>query len=395
MTKPNFTKTSISAICAAALLAAMPFAAGAALAADLPIKAPPKIPDSFNPFWVEVDALAWTVKGDHPPPLVTTSPTGTPLGVAGVLGQPGTTVLFGDSSVNGGWRPGGRLQAGYWFDPSRKQGIEVSFFDLQGVSTGFAADSGAHPILAQPIVNAMTNAPDSVLVAFPDFLTGAIAVNETSRLLGVGALYRQEIGTWGGQRISGLIGYRYLHSSDKLSIPVAINLLVGPFAGPISDTDAFNARSDFHGVDLGLTGEWKRGPWTLEWRGKVALGVNFNSAAISGMTTADFGAGVTTLPGGLLALSSNIGNFSQTRFAAVPEIALKAGYQLAPQWQLVAGYDLLYWTDVQRAGGLIDTTINPNLIPLPTSGGPSRPMPVFNTSPLLAQGFNVGVRYNY
>jgi hypothetical protein len=113
------------------------------------------------------------------------------------------------------------------------------------------------------------------------------------------------------------------------------------------------------------------------------------------MTTADFGAGVTTVPGGLLALSSNIGNFSQTRFAAVPELALKAAYQLAPQWQLIAGYDLMYWTDVQRAGGLIDTTLNPNLIPLPTPGGPSRPMPVFNTAPLLAQGFNVGVRYNY
>jgi Putative beta barrel porin-7 (BBP7) len=47
------------------------------------------------------------------------------------------TVLFGDSNVNGAWRSGGRLHAGYWFDPSRKQGIEVSFFDLQDASTVF------------------------------------------------------------------------------------------------------------------------------------------------------------------------------------------------------------------------------------------------------------------
>jgi Putative beta barrel porin-7 (BBP7) len=86
---------------------------------------------------------------------------------------------------------------------------------------------------------------------------------------------------------------------------------------------------------------------------------------------------------------------AQTRFAVVPEIALKAGYQVAPQWRIVAGYDALYWTDVQRAGGLIDTVINPNLFPLPMPGGPQRPMPVFNTSPLWAQGFNVGVRYDY
>jgi hypothetical protein len=393
MGKANFKAASIAAACGAVLLATMPLAPGTSAAADLPIKAPPKIPDSGNLFWAEVDYLAWTVKGDRPPPLVTTSPTGTPLAQIGVIGAPATTVLFGDSSVNGGWRSGGRLQAGYWFDPSRNRGVEVSFFDLQNASTGFAANSGTNAILAQPFFDAVANQQSSALVAFPGVLTGAIAVNETSRLLGAGALYRQDIGTWGGQRISALIGYRYLHSSDSLSIPVNVNFLGGGGvpAFALSDIDAFGASSDFHGLDLGLTGEWKGGPWTLEWRGKVALGANLNSAAISGMTTI---AGVP-FQGGLLALSSNSGNFSQTRFAVVPEIALKAGYQVAPQWRIVAGYDFLYWTDVQRAGGLIDITINPNLVPPVAPGGPQRPMPAFNTSALLAQGFNFGVRYDY
>jgi Putative beta barrel porin-7 (BBP7) len=389
-------RLGIAAVCGVALLAATPLALRTAAAADLPIKAPPKIPDSGSLFWAEVDYLAWSVKGDRPPPLVTTSPAGTPLLQAGVIGAPATTVLFGDSSVNGGWRSGGRLQAGYWFDSTRKRGIEVSFFDLQNTSTGFAANSGTNAILAQPFFDAVANQQSSALVAFPGLVSGAIAVNESSRLLGAGALYRQEIATWGGQRISALIGYRYLHSSDNLSIPVNVNSLfggVGLFA--VSDIDAFGARSDFHGVDLGLTGEWKRGPWTLEWRGKVALGANINSAAINGMTAITFGGVTTTSPGGLLALSSNSGNFSQTRFSVVPEITLKAGYQVAPQWRIVAGYDALYWTDVQRAGGLIDTVINPNLVPPGAPGGPQRPMPVFNTSPLWAQGFNVGVRYDY
>jgi hypothetical protein len=389
-------RLGIAAVCGVALIAATPLALRTAAATDLPIKAPPKIPDSGSLFWAEVDYLAWSVKGDRPPPLVTTSPAGTPLFQAGVIGAPATTVLFGDSSVNGGWRSGGRLQAGYWFDSTRKKGIEVSFFDLQNASTGFAANSGTNAILAQPFFDAVANRPSSALVAFPGLVSGAIAVNESSRLLGAGALYRQEIGTWGGQSISALIGYRYLHSSDNLSIPVNVNFLfggVGLFS--VSDSDAFGARSDFHGVDLGLTGEWKRGPWTLEWRGKVALGANINSANINGMTAITFGGVTTTSPGGLLALSSNSGNFSQTRFSVVPEIALKAGYQVAPQWRIVAGYDALYWTDVQRAGGLIDTVINPNLIPPVAPGGPQRPMPVFNTSPLWAQGFNVGVRYDY
>jgi hypothetical protein len=156
-------------------------------------------------------------------------------------------VLFGDANVNGAWRSGGRLQAGYWFDASRKQGIEVSFFDLQDASTGFAANSGTNAILARPFVNALTNQQDTTLVSFPGVATGAIAVNETSRLLGAGALYCQEIGAWGDQRVSALNGYRYLHSSDDLSIPSNSNFLGGGGipALALSGIDAFSASSDF------------------------------------------------------------------------------------------------------------------------------------------------------
>jgi hypothetical protein len=81
--------------------------------------------------------------------------------------------------------------------------------------------------------------------------------------------------------------------------------------------------------------------------------------------------------------------------AAVPDFAVKAGYQFAPSWQVVAGYELLYWTGVQRAGGLIDTAINPNLLPPAGGGGPQRPQPQFDTSSLLAQGFSVGIKHEF
>jgi len=208
MGKATFKAAPIAAACGTALLATMPLAPKTATAADLPITtAPPKIPDSGSLFWAGVDYLAWTVKGDRPPQLVTTSPAGTPRAQAGVIGAPATTVLFGEANVNGAWGSGGRLQAGYWFDPSRKRGLEVSFFDLQDASTGFAVNSGTNAILARPFVNALTNQQDTTLVSFPGVATGAIAVNETSLLLGAGVLYRQEIGAWGGQPVSALIGY--------------------------------------------------------------------------------------------------------------------------------------------------------------------------------------------
>jgi hypothetical protein len=361
-------------------------------AADLPVvtKAPP--PPAVGSFWAELDYLAWTVKGDRLPALVTT-------GTTGVLGAPGTTVLFGDARVNDGWRSGGRLQAGYWFDQTRTRGIEASVFALEDASTGFAAASNAagSPLLARPFFDPILNAQSAMFVAAPGIAAGSVTANETSRLYGAGALYRQSLGMVAGEKVSGLVGYRYLHSSDKLDISssaTSLSILFPP-GTTFAANDSFKASSDFHGLDLGLVGEFDRGPWTFEWRAKVALGVNFNDARISGSSSATVGGVTTTSVGGLLALPSNIGSYSQTRFAVVPDLELKAGYQLTPQWRIVAGYEVLYWTAVQRAGGLIDLTVNPNLIPPGPGGGPQRPAPVFDTTSLLAQGFTLGARYSF
>ena len=368
------------------------------VAADLPAvtKAPP--PDSGR-LWVEFDYLAWTVKGDKLPPLVTTSPPGTPLVQAGVLGAPGTSVLFGDSTVNDEWRSGLRARIGYWFDSRRRIGIEGSFFGLEQASTEFNTGSAGTPILARPFFDVLLNQQSSNVIAFPGLLAGSVNINETSRFLGADALYRQQIGSWGGGHFSVLIGYRYLHSSDKLGIATTTTItLVGggiPAGSVFNVSDSFDATSNFHGLNLGIIGEFTRGPWLLEWRGKVALGANFNEAQINGSTTTVVGGATATLPGGLLALSSNIGSYSQTRFAVVPELALKVGYQFAPGWRIMGGYDLIYWTGVQRAGNLIDTAVNTNLLPPGTGPGPQRPQFQFNSSPLLAQGFSIGLRYDY
>jgi len=388
-----------SSVAASAVTVAMLLACAPACAADLPLvtKAPPPAPATGS-FWIEAEALAWTVKGDHLPALVTTSPPGTPQSLAGVLGAPGTAVLFGDSSVNDDWRAGGRIQAGYWLDGARTQALEVSFFDLENASTRFAANSDGSVILARPFVDANTGGQSAQLVAFPGAVSGSIAANETSYLLGVDAHFRQEIASWSDARIGALIGYRYLHSSDRLDIASSATVIGGvalPIGTVIGASDTFEASSDFHGLDLGVSGELLHGPWIFAGRATVALGANINQAQINGSSTSSFGGATTAFPGGLLAATSNIGSYSQTRFAVVPALQLKAGYQLTPQWRLVAGYDVLYWTDVQRAGGLIDTTVNPNLLPGGSGAGPQRPQPMFATSSLRAQGFSVGARYGF
>ncbi len=353
--------------------------------------------------WGQVDYLLWQVKGDRLPPLVTTSPPGTPQGQAGVAGTPGVATLFGGSSVNNDWRSGGRVWLGYWFDPEQTLGVETSFFMLANAASGFAAGSGGTPILARPFFNAVTGKPDAELIAFPGIAAGTASARETSSLHGVGHWLRPNL-FWGdGFRVDALVGYRYLSLTGRLGISedlVSTNPAspTVPLGTRLTVFDQFYTANEFHGADLGLTGAFYRGPWILGWRATVALGANLGAVDIGGITTNTVpGFAPQAAPGGLLALASNSGHFERTRFAVVPQVGLKLGYQITPQLRAVVGYDFLYWTSVMRPGGQIDTTVNPNLLPpvITPLAGPMRPAPLLASTDVWVQGISLGLQFSY
>jgi len=347
-----------------------------------------------------MEYLEWSVSGDKLPPLVTTGAP--PRATAGVLGSPGTAILFGNSSVNDGFRPGGQITAGYWFNPGHTAGVEVNFFGLADATTNFATSSAGSPVLARPFIDANTGLQSASLIGFPGTFSGAVNVSDRSRLLGAGASYRQDLGTWSGEHISALVGYRFLYASDRLDIS-STTIVVGaggavPLGTIFAPSDSFAAINYFHGLDFGLVGQSRHGSWSFDWHAGIALGATINDAQINGSTALTVGGVTTIFPGGLLALPSNIGDYAQVRFSAVPNFSLKGGYEFAPSWHLIADYDLLYWTGVQRAGAMIDTTINPNLLLVPggaPGGGPQRPQFQFNTTSLLAQGFSAGIKHEF
>lgn len=386
---------------AAALIAALAVqvparAAGMAVKPKPALKAPPPV---GGVFWIQGEYLLWATKGDRLPPLVTTSPPGTPLAQAGLLGAPGTTVLFGDESVNGKLRSGGRISGGYWFDPTRARGIEAQFFALTDARTNFGAVSDGTTILAHPFINTFTDAPDAFLVAYPGTVAGGTTISERSGLLGGGIDYRQILCSvcFGSDRIDGLIGYRALRLDDRFDLS-STSVVLGNTNLPIGSTvvarDAFRTENTFHGLDLGLKGAVMRGPWSLEWIAKVALGVSVREVSIDGFTALTT-AGAVTSPGGIYTQPSNIGRTSSDRFAVVPEINLNLGYQIAPQWRAFIGYDLIYWSNVIRPGTAIDTVINTSQIGGGAPAGPARPAPNFSATDYWAQGLNVGLKFRY
>ncbi len=56
------------------------------------------------PWWGRLEILGWNIFGDRLPALVTSSPAGTDPALAGRLGEPTTSVLFGGERVNSGLR---------------------------------------------------------------------------------------------------------------------------------------------------------------------------------------------------------------------------------------------------------------------------------------------------
>ncbi|MCC6417939.1 MAG: BBP7 family outer membrane beta-barrel protein [Gemmataceae bacterium] len=386
--------------------------------------------DSFRPqpgrFYASAEFLMWWIQGQRTPPLVTTSPPETPQAIEvapgqfmtlqGVLGQPTTTVLFGGDRLNQGMFPGGRFRAGYWLDDCHTCGIDVGGFFLARRSDSFAASSPGTPVIARPFIARTPNgqAESAELTASPGSnpgdlfsLSGNIRVNASTRFWGAEANVRHLLCCGCDWRLEGLLGYRYLGLDEDLSITEdvvllrPINIASGalPAGTRVVIADRFETSNQFHGGQVGVSGEWQRGRWFVGGTVKVALGNMHQTVDINGHTTiAPPGGPRQDFAAGLLAVGSNSGSFSRDRFAVVPEVGLKVGFQLTDSLRAWVGYDFLYVSSVVRPGDQIDRVIDVNQIPIvggPAPAPPARPLVPFRATDFWAQGLNLGVEWRY
>jgi hypothetical protein len=366
--------------------------------------------------WVRVDYLGWFVNGMHVPPLVTTSPLGTAQNQAGVIGQPGTEVLFGGSSLLTGIRSGGRVRFGTWLNCCETVGIEADFFSLpQAVQNYSASSNGAgDPILARPFfnINPASGVPrnDSELVSYPGLLAGTVGVQATSRLDGAGLrlLFRGCCSQWctpgdcevpvlnRSMQTNFYVGTRYLRLAEGLQINENLNSLSAANPGQFAIFDQFNTENTFVGLDFGGTFVFQQNRWSVEVMPRLAIGGTQQEVRIDGSTRTTTGGVTTAAQGGLLTQNSNIGVWDRTIFSFVPELDLNLGYQLTQRLRLIGGYTILAWTGVARPGDQIDTAVNPDLLPpaVPTTG-PLRPEFNYHSTTLLVQGFNFGLDWRW
>jgi hypothetical protein len=367
--------------------------------------------------------LLWWVEGMNTPPLVTAT-TLTPgqlvgLGMAdplgfrpGALGQVGTIPVYGGDNLSYPVFSGGRFTLGYGFANS-PWGIEGTFFFLGKNGTNFTAASTGQPGLYRPFVDLTpaVGAPgeSAEFVAFPLLLAGGIDVATSTQLWGAEANARRAILCNCNHKLDFLAGFRYLNFNEQLTIRengiAQATFAQGNLALATGDqfivVDQFGTRNNFYGGQFGVDWEWRFGRAYLGVTGKLAMGVMHEEVSINGVTTlipAATGVPVSA-PGGLLALPSNMGNYSRNQFAVIPEVGLKVGYQITNHLSAYMGYNFMYVSNVVRPGDQIDRAINSNQLPFRgtggLAGGPARPTFVFRDTSFWAQGLMWGLEYRY
>ncbi len=394
----------------------------AKLALEVPSPCPPAIefcdvPPAPSAFWFRAEYLWWRVRNAPlPTPLVTFgSDADTPF--QGILGQPGTRLAYGAKDAAFQHASGVRLYAGIHLDREGDWSVEGGWFGLARQTQRFNTQSDAlgAPVIARPIVNAVTGNENSELISSPLVgIAGSIQISSTTQLQGwevnVARTHADATFPW-----SGLFGFRAMDLEESLVTNETFRDVSGVPGGagltflgrpvltnaPLTGQDRFQVRNQFFGPQVGLRGEWVRDILSLELVGKVAVGWSQQLAILQGESTAQVTAaeGRSVAPSGVLVQRSNSGRHFRNEFAVLPEIGVNVGVQLTPSLRAKVGYQFLYWNHVARPGTLIDRTVNRfNVATDQNFGqgiGPARPAFTFRDTDFWAHGITAGLEFEF
>jgi hypothetical protein len=350
--------------------------------------------DAFRVEW-----LGWFSRGRNTPPLVTTSPPGTPsinggVPTAGVI-APGfaTSVLYGNDPIGTNLRNGGRLTYSHLFQDGITSGT-FRFWGIEDGSSTFALNSTQQTIIGLPFNDTLLGVPNAYLVNHPDLTnSGDVRVLSKNDIIGADAWVSRNWYSDGYSSIDVLGGYQFARLDD--SVAIATNSVTNGAAvipnTAISTFDSFRTQNEFHGGSFGLMAKSYRGPITLEGLFKIAAGNQRERVTISGNNTV----GGLTTNGGIFTQPTNIGSVQANHFVFIPEINTNLVVNVNQNWRFICGYTFIYWSRAVLAGNQIDTNVNSsqffggNLVGSPT------PAAKFQRSDFWVQGVSIGTEYRW
>lgn len=354
---------------------------------EAPIEVPP------GPmFWGNFDYLLWRSKGGILPPLVVA--IGGPAAQAAPI-DPRWAVAISDDKINGDLQSGIRLGGGIWLDKPHGTGVEAIYtgFLQSNILATYSSVPGV--VLARLFVD--VNVPTVALfqLSSPSGSTQGLAQVRTSfdtDGFEVNMLRRGPAMI--GEEMHWILGVRYFGLKENLTIEnlsQVSSLRVGAF-------DSFSTRNQFVGGQFGGRWNWNIDRLSIDFIWKLAVGAMNQEVDINGGSVAALSNGAhVERTGGLLALSSNIGEYNRTKLVVMRDSTLNIGYAITPNVKINLGYNLFWVSSVIRPGEQIDLGVNPNLLPFSgaTSSGPARPAFHFNGEEFWMHGINVGLSVQF
>ena len=136
--------------------------------------------------YVNAEYLLWGLPSVDIPRLLTSNPTGTPLGSIADASDPSTQTLSGDSEVGNWAHSGMRLRFGHVVKHRRLSRWELSgwFLFEKSDDVRFGSIAG-DPILARPFTNAASGLPDAQVLSLAGFADGSFRSQYDRSLFGV------------------------------------------------------------------------------------------------------------------------------------------------------------------------------------------------------------------
>ena len=345
---------------------------------------------------VGVEALVWWLR-DTPAPV--------PLVTNLIAGTPATQTYLGGQDLSVGASGGMRIFASYAL--SDRSGLEGNVFFIPYRSTSRSVSSSGQNgsvNLIVPYFDAITNRENGTEISYAP-IYGATAQEEYS----VGMLGAEINGAWALSpsapwTVDALGGIRYLRLRETYTFTTSSPYVPPYTAGVWNTNDRFETTNNFYGLQAGMRARYDQGAFFGTGVVKVALGAMVQAVDISGsLVTDEFTTSGTaqTFPGGYFALPSNIGNYSRSTFAVVPEVAVNVGYRITPAASIFLGYSFLYASNVVRPGNQINRTINTTQSAAYTEDpnsklqGPAQPSNNFNDTSFWAQSISLGFAYRF
>ena len=350
-------------------------------------------PSVSPPRWhAEVDYLYWFLRRDQVGPLLTTGTRET----LGVLGQPGTVILYpvdGELHSRHNRFIGVRTTAECWCDEARTNGIQLDAFFLERDSSILNLKRPPPGrLLAQPYVDAVTGQQAAEIVAgpLPDGreVAGRFYVYQRIELFGEQANWLRNLTRGETWALDLLAGAHFLQMRNRLDI-TAVSRVLPAEAHLLSHADHLWTFNRFYGGQLGLRGDWRWGRVAVDGYALAALGATAQEINAKGERIDHDPTRRLEFHQGLFVLASNRGRHDRYSFDWMSEVGVNLGVDVTRWLRATVGYSFLYWDGPVRATDQLDA-VNRTQMTGPIVG-PARPAIPFREDYFWAQGLKLGL----